>query len=185
MKVFFLVSVIFLWMSVKSQPPTIVPIDTTIESRVYWYKWLTDLNEMGVEQKKDSLIIKEEVMRIVKDSVYRKSIYPQKYSWPGALALMKGMELKKAFWHMINIYIADTTTRSMVIGTFVQYDSLIEMDKLLINTYYTYAFTDPEACRIIKNKPDIFRPDIMEKKLLITKEIIGSVLYYRKKRKGV
>ena len=100
MKIIFLLSVTFLWLAVKGQPPTIVPIDTTLESRVYWHKWLSDLQEMGVEQKKDSLFIKEEVMKIVKDSVYRKSIYPQKYSWPGVLALLNascGPEISSVF----------------------------------------------------------------------------------------
>jgi len=172
-----------LWLMANTQQPqTVMEIDTTRESREYWNKWLNNLLEMGVEQKDDSLFIKEEVVRLVRDSVYRNSIYPKKYEWPAVLKLMKAMELKKAFWHLINIYMADTANRSMVLGTFILYDSLVEMDKILINAYYTYAFTDPRVCRIKNNKPEIFRPDLLEKHLLITKEIINNIQYYRKEK---
>ena len=72
----------------------------------------------------------------------------------------------------------------MVIGTLVLYDSLVEMDKLLINAYYTYAFTDPRVCRVKNGKPDIFRPDLLEKNLMVTKEIINNVRMYRQRKNG-
>jgi hypothetical protein len=72
----------------------------------------------------------------------------------------------------------------MVMGTLVLYDSLVEMDKLLINAYYTYAFTDPRVCRIYKGKPDIFRPDLLENNLMVTKEIINNIRMYRQRKIG-
>jgi hypothetical protein len=93
------------------------------------------------------------------------------------------MELKKAFWQMINLYQDDTSRRNLVVGSFILYDSLMDMDKVLLNTFYTYAFADPAVCRIKNGKPDIFRPDLLEKKLRITREIIGYIWYYRKNRK--
>jgi len=186
MRLFFLLLITVLWLTGFSQQPhTVIQIDTTRENKALPNKWFTDLFEMGVEQKKDSLYIQEEVLRLVRDSAYRNSIYPEKYGWPYALSLMKEMELKKAFWHLINIYMIDSLSRSMVLGTFVLYDSLVEMDKLLINTYYTYAFTDPRVCRISNNKPEIYRPDLLEKHLLVTKEIISNIQYYRREKTKV
>lgn len=172
-----------LWLPGNAQQPqTVMNIDTTQQSREYWNKWLNDLLEMGVERKEDSIYIKEEVIKLVKDSAYRNSIYPEKYDWPLVVSLMKVMELKKAFWHLINIYMTDTARRNMVLGTFILYDSLMEMDKMLINAYYTYAFTDPRVCRIKNNKPDIYRPDLLEKHLNTTKEIINNIQYYRREK---
>jgi len=169
----------------SQQPLSVMHVDSTKESREYWEKWMNDLFEMGVEKKDDSVFIKEEVVRLVNDSAYRNSIYPEKYDWATVLNLMKQMELKKAFWQMINIYMTDTATRPMLLGTLVLYDSLIAMDKMLLNAYYTYAFTDPRVCRITNGKPDIYRPDLLEKHLNVTKEMINNIYYYRKERSKV
>ncbi len=70
----------------------------------------------------------------------------------------------------------------MVLGTFALYDSLIDMDKALLGAYYTYAFPDPRVCRLKNGKPDIYRPDILEKGLATTREIAGYIWTYRQQR---
>ena len=128
-------------------------------------KLIKMLYEKGVDSRKDSLYVKEEVIRMMKDSSYRKTIYPEEYNWQNVVKLLKKMELKKAFWHMINLYETDTVHRKIILGTFLLYDSLMEMDKILLSSYYTCAFTDPKVYRIKNNKPDIYRPDLLEKEL--------------------
>ncbi len=167
------------------QPPAVMPIDTSHQSREYWTKWASDLLDMSVEQKKDSLYVRQEVLLAFKDSALRKSVYPDKYDWPAALTLMKGMELKKAFWHLINIYLADSSSRSRVMGIFILYDSVMEMDKVLLNVFYTYAVADPRVSRIENGKTEIFRPDLMENHLNTTKEIINYIWYSRKEKARV
>ena len=176
----FIVSV--LWLAFPCQPQSVMRIDTTIESRVYWNNWVNNLFEMGVEQNNDSFYVKEGVIKALKDSVYRKNLYPQKYEWPVALLLMRRMELKEAFWHLINLYMTDTVRRYVVIATFVKYDSLMAMDRILLSTFYTYGFADPRVCRMNNNKPDIYRPDLLEKHLNVTKEIINYIWINRKKK---
>ncbi len=165
-----------------NQSPALVKIDTSRASVEHWQKWMSNLNEMGVEKKNDSFFVKEEVVRLLKDSVYRNAVYPQKYNWPAAVALLQQMELKKAFWHLINLYQSDTERRNIVVGSFIMYDSLMDMDKILLNTFYTYAFTDPEVCRIKNNKQEIYRPDLLEKKLRTTREIINYIWINRKSK---
>lgn len=172
-----------LWLAVIGQPQPLMRIDTTRESVAYWQQWMEDLNRPGVEKTKDSFFVREEVVRILKDSQYRKTVYPSAYTWEGAVALLNRMELKKAFWHMLNLYDTDSAHRNIVVGSFVLYDSLMDMDKIMISTFYTYAFADPQACRIVNNKPDIFRPDILERKLRLTREIIGYIWLNREQRK--
>lgn len=157
-------------------------IDTTKKSAAYWQDWMKDLEEMGIDKKKDSLFVSREVMRLLRDKTYRSSIYPTPYNWQTTVAFMKQMELKKAFWQMINLYQTDVEHRHIVIGTVCAYDSLMEMDKILLGTFYTYAFADPEVCRITNNKPDIFRPDLLERKLRTTREIVGYVWENRKRK---
>jgi hypothetical protein len=74
------------------------------------------------------------------------------------------MDLKKAFWHIINLYRTDTLHKELALQTFVVYDSLVDMQKILINTFYTYALTDPEVCVFKNGKPEIVHPDILEAK---------------------
>ncbi len=161
----------------------IMKVDTSKASVEYWQNWMADLNDMGVEKREDSFFVKKEVLKLMKDENYRKTVYPKQYSWPAVVNLMSQMELKRAFWQLINLYQTDIKNRNIVIGTVFKYDSLMPMDKILLSTYYTYAFTDPEVYRITKNKPDIYRPDILEKKLRTTKEIVGYIWENRKKKR--
>jgi len=178
-KYFFLLAVIAA-LSANGFGQQLMKIDTSKQSVEHWQKWMTDLNEMGVEKKNDSFYVKEEVVKLLKDPAYRNAVYPAVYNWAATVSLLKQMELKKAFWHMINLYQTDTAHRNIVIGTFILYDSLMDMDKILVNSFYTYAFTDPQVCRIKNNKPDIFRPDILEQKLRTTKEIVGYIWMNRR-----
>jgi len=172
-----------LWLSGNAQQPqAVMRFDTTAESKAYWDNWAKDLLEMSVEQKNDSLYVKEEVYQSFNDSALRQSLYPEKYDWPAVVTLMQGMELKKAFWHLINIYIEDSLSRSKVMGILILYDSLMDMDKVLLNVYYTYAFADPRVSRFKGNRPEIYRPDILEKHLNKTKEIINYIWYNRKQK---
>lgn len=151
-------------------------------AEAYWGEWLQDLHSMGVETKNDSLIVRKEVLRLFTDTAWRRLAYPTTYNWPQAVMLLRNMELKMAFWHLINIYEKDTANRSYVLGTFVAYDSIMNMDKILLGTYYTFAFADPRVATIKNNKPHIFRPDLLEKGLIGLKEIIAQVWYYRDER---
>src|SRR5688572_12030940 len=110
---------LFLSLTYVAQAQKHVSIDTSKKSVEYWNKWLKNLNDKGVAKTPDSFFVKEEVIRLLKDSVYRKSLYPEKYNWPDALKLLQQMELKKAFWHMINLYEIDTAHRNIVLGTFI------------------------------------------------------------------
>lgn len=59
------------------------------------------------------------------------------------------------------------------------------MDKALVATYYTNIAFDPEVYTIVDGKEqprEVSRPDIAEKKLLATKEIVDHVMYYRSKK---
>jgi hypothetical protein len=172
------------WLAGLSQSSLPMKIDTSRESVAYWNKWNNDLYDIGVNTKKDSFFVKEEVIKLLKDSAYRSQLYPAQYEWAATVNLLQKMELKKAFWYMINLYQTDAQHRDIIIGTFALYDSLMEMDKILISTFYTYAFPDPRVCRIVNGKPEIYRPDILEKGLRTTKEIAGYLWAYREKKAG-
>ncbi|MBM3415676.1 MAG: hypothetical protein FJY20_04345 [Bacteroidetes bacterium] len=77
---------------------------------------------------------------------------------------------------------AQTEWRDLIITTVVMYDSIMPMDKIILNSFYTYSFADPRICRLKDNKPDIFRPDLMQGLLATTKEIVANVVYYRQKK---
>jgi hypothetical protein len=165
-----------------SQSSLPMKIDTSTASVIYWSKWTDNLYDRGVDTKKDSFFVKEEVVKLLKDSIYRKEVYPVKYEWTSTINLLQQMELKKAFWHMINLYQEDTQHRDLIVGTFALYDSLMDMDKILISTFYTYAFPDPRVCRVVGGKPEIYRPDLLEQGLRATKEIAGYLWSYREKK---
>ena len=159
-------------------------IDTTAEREKYWNTRFKDLYELGVVMDKDSIKINDEARKIILDSNFRKLIYPSAYTWEATTHLLKAMELKKGFWYLINLYNIDTANKKLVIETLIPFDEMMDMEKVMVSTFYTYALLDPRYCTIKNGKPVITRPDIVEKEFGQLKEIIGYIDYYRKQRKG-
>ncbi len=141
--------------------------------------WLTDLNEKGVEVTKDSVKLGKELQRVLIDENYRVSIYPKIYTWEQTVVFIQKEELKKAFWFLINLYPINDKNKEMVIKSVVAYDKLFKMDEIMINTFYTYSFVDPEINIIKDGKPEINRPDILEAKLRNVEEIVNYLTYFR------
>lgn len=161
-----------------------IKIDTTVESEKFWSKWLSDLYEVGVVMEKDSIRINDEARLIIMDSNFRKLIYPEVYTWQTASFLLKKMELKKGFWYLINLYSEDTANKKLVIETLMTFDQLMDMEKIMVSTFYTYALLNPKTSNIKNGKSIIARPDLIEKQFGIVKEIIQYISYYRKTKKA-
>src|SRR3954469_14259662 len=79
-------------------------VESLQKKEKYWSAWVNDLYEMGVQITNHSIRMNEEAKKVVRDSNYRKIIYPELYCWPTTLWLLRNMELKKACWYMINLY---------------------------------------------------------------------------------
>ena len=157
-------------------------VDTTKENLQFWGKKIADLLEAGVEEKNDSFIVRQEVINLLNDTALSNAVYPASYEWPAAVKLMQAMELKQAFWHFINLYKSKPENRDLIISIVMKYDEILPMDKVMLSSFYTYSFADPRACRVKNGKPEIFRPDLMQELLAVTKEIVGNVMYYRKQK---
>ncbi len=140
---------------------------------------IEDLYEMGVRKDNDSLYISEESARAHSDLEYRKILYPEIYSWEKTLTLIAAIELKKAFWHLINLYPKDQESKEFSVRIILGYDGLFDMERVIISTFYTYAFMDPEIGSIKDGKIDITRPDILEEKLQVVKEMVTYIRAYR------
>ncbi|QGY44427.1 hypothetical protein GM418_12380 [Maribellus comscasis] len=147
-------------------------------------EWLIDLNQKGLELKGDSLIVSQEVLKVLDDEAYRKTIYPEIYSWEPAIQFIQKEELKPAFWYFINMYPENEKNKELVIKSVITYDQLFKMDELLINTFYTYSFLDPEIGKINNGVPEIIRPDVLEKKLKVVNEIVSYVQAFRKNQEN-
>lgn len=140
---------------------------------------IEDLYEMGVRKDNDSLYISDESAKAHSDSDYRKILYPEIYSWEKALTLIAAIELKKAFWHLINLYPKGQESKEFSVRIILGYDGLFDMERVIISTFYTYAFMDPEIGSIEDGKIDITRPDILEEKLHVVKEMVTYIHAYR------
>nr|NQU91737.1 hypothetical protein [Bacteroidota bacterium] len=144
--------------------------------------WMANLNEKGLEMTDDSLFIGNEFHKVLNDASYRDTIYPETYSWEQALGFIKTMELKKAFWFFINLYAENDLNKELVIKSVLTYDQLFKMDEIMVNTFYTYCFMDPEISIIQDGKPEIVHPDILEAKMRTVKEIVGYIIGYRQQQ---
>ena len=143
---------------------------------------LAELAEVGIEMTEDSLILSKEFIKVLEDSSYRASLYPENYTWEQAIAYMQNQELKKAFWFFINLYPENDLNKELVLKSILTYDQLFDMEKVMVNTFYTYSFMDPEVSIINNGKPEIIRPDIHEAKLRTVKTIVGYIRGYREQQ---
>ncbi|MCY1722288.1 hypothetical protein OU798_18180 [Prolixibacteraceae bacterium Z1-6] len=145
--------------------------------------WISQLGEKGLELTEDSLIISDEFQKVLQDSSYRTLLYPPEYTWSQATQFLQSKQLKKAFWYFINLYANNNINKEIVVKSVLAYDKLFKMDEIMVNTFYTYSFMDPEVSIIKDGKPEIIRPDILETKLKDVKEIVGYIYAYRNEHK--
>ena len=80
----------------------------------------------------------------------------------------------------MNLYQTDTAHKELILQTFVAYDRVVDMEKILVNSFYTYALTDPRICSFQNGKPEIKHPDVLETNFGTVKEIISIVKQNRK-----
>lgn len=144
--------------------------------------WLADLYEIGLEITEDSLKVSKEFQKVLSDANYRALLYPETYTWEQTLHLLQANELKKSFWFFINLYPENEMNKELVVKSSLAYDQVLKMDEVLVATFYTYIFLDPECAVITNEKPEVTRPDIMESKLASVREIVGYIYYYREQK---
>ena len=167
-----------------SQTQQYISIDTSAANEKYWAWWLKDLYDVGVVMDKDSIKINDEAKKIILDSNFRKLIYPASYTWEAAISLLNKLELKKGFWYLINLYSTDTVHKNLVLQSLLSFDKLMDMEKVVVSTFYTYALLNPKICTISNGRPVITKPDIVEKQFNKVKEIVSYIAYYRKQQKN-
>jgi hypothetical protein len=143
--------------------------------------WLEGLHEQGVTTEDDSIVISKEAQRLMTDAQYRQLMYPKVYDWQMVISSIQRQDLKKAFWYLINLYMIDNKNKDIVIKSLLSYDRVFKMDKVLVNTFYTYVLVDTEIGVVTDGQFKVTEPHMMEKKLNALKEIIFYLEKYRTK----
>lgn len=131
-------------------------------------KWLNKLTSKGVTSKNEEIVFDEEAIKLLKDKSYREKIYREYTLYDVGLSFSE-MDIKKAFWQIINIYPQKKDTLIQYVFAF---DEILPVDEILLASFYTYAFFDPNITKLDNGKPDVYRPDIFEEYFRRTKEII-------------
>lgn len=145
--------------------------------------WLESLYKEGVTVANDSVIISEETSRLLTDEAYRKLIYPDVYTWDMVKSFIQTQDLRKAYWYMLNLYLADEKSKEMAVQFLLMYDRLFKMDKILVNTFYTYVLTDPDIGNVVDGHFKVTAPHIMEKKLTALRELLFYMDKYKPENK--
>lgn len=141
--------------------------------------WLRGLYQPGVEMQNDSLILNEEARKLFSDEAYRQLMYPSVYSWEMAKKFIQTQNLKQAFWYFINLYMVNDKNKELVIKAVLTYNKFLNMDKILVSTFYTYTFADPEIVALENGTTKVVAPHVMEKKLYALKEILFYLDKYK------
>ncbi len=144
--------------------------------------WLNDLYNPIVITKGDTIRYTKEAVMVLTNKKYYNIIYPNDYTWEITTELMKNKWVKQSIWYMINLYMANKKINSpYILNTIISLDRVIDMEKVLINSYYSYIAFDPQVVEIENEKvKKIIRPDIAEHKLVVTEEIVAYLRDYRK-----
>jgi len=159
-------------------PPLLPPGLTEHEPE--YKQWVNGLYEMGVTTKGDSVHFTEEARRVATDSLVRRIVYPETYTWEVEAALLKAMRLKVAFWYLINLYESDPPHRDLVLRSVFAYDNLLDMERALVSTFYTFGLLDPRVCVMHGGRPEIAHPDLAERRLKVVEELVSKIKENRK-----
>ena len=141
--------------------------------------WMHDLYEEPVTVGEDSLVMSKDALRLLTDESYRKLMFPKTYTWETVAEFIKVQQLKKAFWYMINLYMADDKNKDIVIKSFLSYEKFLKMDKVVLNSFYTYVLADPEIGSFVNGQFKVTAPHIMEKKLNAVRQILFNMDKYK------
>ena len=152
-------------------------ITNIIENEQKLKEWIDKLKEPGVRINGQEMEFNAAARALISNAELRNIIYKENYSFEDVKKSLEQLNIQLAFWQMINIY---PNNKRKVLEYIYSYDSLIPVDEIVIASFYTYSFFDPSVTKIIDNKPIVERPDIFEKKLFSTKEIVAYVLEFRK-----
>lgn len=140
-------------------------------------EWFKNLTEKGVSSGEKEIFFSEEAIKLLNDSSYRTEIYKDNYSLYDVGISLSHMDIKLAFWQMINIYPQNKDT---LIQFIYAYDKILPVDEIVLASFYTYAFFDPNITKLNTGKPEVYRPDIFEEYFRRTKEIIYYLNYLRR-----
>ena len=154
-------------------------ITNIIESEQKLKEWIDQLKEPGVRINGENMEFNAVAKALISNKELRNIIYKENYSFEDVKKSLEQLNIQLAFWQMINIY---PNNKRKVLEYIYSYDSLIPVDEIVIASFYTYSFFDPNVTKIIDNKPVVERPDIFEKMLLSTKEIVAYVQEFRKRK---
>ena len=140
-------------------------------------EWAESLTEKGVSSDDKDIFFSEEAIKLLNDSSYRTEIYKDNYSLYDVGISLSNMDIKLAFWQMINIYPQNKDT---LIKYIYAYDKILPVDEIVLSSFYTYAFFDPKITNLSSGKPEVYRPDIFEEYFRRTKEIVYYLNYLRR-----
>lgn len=138
--------------------------------------WLDTMQTPGVIVEGDKMKFSEEAQKLGNDAAYRASVYKDAYKLTDIQESIEKFEIQKAFWRMINLY---PENKELVLSSIYAYDTVIPSDKLVVASFYTYAFFDPRITTIKDGKPSVERPDLFEHYFRITKEIVAYITAIR------
>lgn len=138
-------------------------------------KWLNTLTSKGVTSKNGEIVFDEEAIKLLKDKSYREKVYREYTLYDVGLSFSE-MDIKKAFWQIINIY---PQKKDTLIKYVFAFDEILPVDEIMLASFYTYAFFDPNITKLDNGKPDVYRPDIFEEYFRRTKEIIFVIDNFR------
>jgi hypothetical protein len=146
--------------------------------------WLDIQYEWNVITKGGNTTYNKEAKKILSDSTYYQFIYPETYTWPTTLILLKKKVIKQAVWYMLNLYGMDKATNTPhIMKTIITLDQALDMEKVLLSSYYSYISFDREIVSIENGKvKEYLRPDIAEEKLSNVKELATLLMNYRKSK---
>jgi hypothetical protein len=154
------------------------------KNKVAAVKWLKHLNENGIEVKGDSVFVSNEYEKVLNNEQYRFFIYPVNYSWKKVNALIKKMQLKIAFWHLINLYSGNDASKELVLKSLLMFDKVLSVGEALPAAFNTYIYLDPEVSILKDGDSQITRPDILEEKLRNLNEILSYIEQYKETKKN-
>jgi hypothetical protein len=144
--------------------------------------WQDEITSFGFTESQDSIKIGAEVMKLMQDSTYRKEAYPLVYTWLEAIDLLEKNQVKRAFWRFINLYAGTNEDKNTVVQAILKYDEIIDMEKALAASFYTYSFLDPEVVAISHQKRELIKPDRLELKFQNMTELVNIVVSARSQK---
>lgn len=129
-----------------------------------------------ISLKDGNIKLKGESKRIISDSIYRKLVFREVYTYNDVMISLKASNIRRAIWCLVNLYETQPELSKYILLHLV---SAGVTQQHLLNSFYSYIALDTEIADYSTGVPVLIHPEVVNLKMNNFKKMISFLNEYK------